>query len=604
MKSGEDLGSGLPGVQENENAEKVVPLGEIEVKFNGVLDLEEASHVGSSGGGDRGHEGRSVFPAETEADVMDNGDAVGNELSAESTLNLRGSPCGDAEPVSGSKSAPPKGYGLRKWRRIRRDSSKDAASIADSAQIHKRRLSFAEPSKVNDSKHKNDDEDEGGGSVASLVSMNISSTPLPVIPTTLGPDLGVLITPAGFNIGIDSENSDDQSSKSSTVASALRFRHEAIGLWGDRSRTKVVGGKGTRHAVLQQGQRAKEGRSYGNRMLRENQVKIEMENSYSSIESDLGSSNATFVHMGSVASDSKQSEKSINNSGDQNVAAWPSEEVRSNQLRDLSRGYLDGDLSGEVNNTKSESSQQGPDLDPFFLESIDSLQTTKEALEKEIQIFEQLRKGNVFDDYDSEYENIEGAGPMSVQSDSVELYQMIEHLNRKLGVAIADAEAKESKLSELEAALKSIGVPNKNTTNSKLSFLQEKCKEMEMDFEELLEKKIEAEIQCLIMKRTTESWRVITEDHIALREENIQSEEQSKVMLKLKNFENKSIMLSKQAEELEEGLAMTEEVLRLQRQILKYSFCLFAQMITFCIALVLFIMYLLPSSLSAGVTPT
>ncbi|KAG6500555.1 WPP domain-interacting protein 1-like [Zingiber officinale] len=600
MKSEEDLGSGLPGVQEYENAEKVAPLGEIEVQFNGVLDLEEAS----SGGGDRGHEGRSVFPAETQADVKDNGDAAGNELSAESTLNLMGFPCGDAEPVSGSKSAPPKGYGLKKWRRIRRDSSKDEASIADSAQIHKRRLSFAEPSKANDSKHKNDDEDEGGGSVASLVSMNISSTPLPMIPATLCPELGLLITPSGFNIGIDSENSDDQSSKSSTAASALRFRYEAIGLWGDRSRTKVVGGKGARHAVLQQGQRAKEGRSDRNRILRENQVKIEMENSYSSIESDLGSSNATFVHMGSVASNNKQSEKSIKNNGDQNVAAWPSEEVRSYQLRDLSRGYLDGDLSGKVNNTKCESSQQGPDLDPFFLESIDSLQTTKEALEKEIQNFEQLRKGNIFDDYDSEYENMDGASPVRAQSDSVQLNQKIEHLNWKLGEAIAVAKAKESKVNELEAALKSIGVPNKNITSCKLSFLQEKCKEMEIDFEELLEKKIEAEILCLIMKRYSESCRVITEDHIALCEENIQSEEQSKVMLKLKNFENESIMLSKRAEELEEDLAMTEEALRLQRQMLKYSFYLFVQMITLCIALVLFIMYLLPSSLLDGVTPT
>lgn len=193
---------------------------------------------------------------------------------------------------------------------------------------------------------------------------------------------------------------------------------------------------------------------------------------------------------------------------------------------------------------------------------------------------------------------------MSARSDSVELNQKIEHLNWKLGEAIADAKAKESKVNKLEAALKSIGALNKNITGPKLSFVQEKCKEMEMDFEDLLVKKIEAEIQCLIMKRTTESWRVITEDHIDLCEVNIQSEEQSKVMLKLKNFENKSIMLSKQVEELEEDLAMTEEVFRLQGQILKYSFCLFVQMMTLCIALVLFIVYLLPSSSLGWVTPT
>ncbi|XP_074586820.1 WPP domain-interacting protein 2-like [Curcuma longa] len=608
MNLGEDSGAGLRGEKEHENAEKVPPLGEIEVKFNGVLDLEEVSHVGCSGGGDLGQEERIAYPAEALVDVKENGNAVGRELSAESPSNLMGSPSVEADPVSGSKSAPSKGYGLRKWRRIRRDLSNDVASIADSAQIHKRRFLVTEPSEANDNRQKNDNQNEDEDSVASLVSMNIGDTPLPMTPTTLDPEFGLSVAAAGFNIGIDSENSDDQSSKSSTAASAPKYRYETIGFGKDRSRAKAIGGKGSGHVVPQRGQRAKGGRSDGNRKLKENSVKIEMENSYSSIESDLRSSNAAFVHMGSVASNSKQSEKSINNNSEPSVSSRRNEEVRLSQVRDLSKEYLDADLSREVNDTKNSSGQQGPELDPIFLESIDSLQTTKEALEKEIQKIEELRKGNTFDDYDSQYEDGEGVSPTNVEANSVELNQKIEHLKWKLGEAIADAKAKELKLNELEAALKSTGVPNKDVSSSEFSILQEKWKEMEMDFENLLEKKIEAEIQYLMMKRTTESWRVLTEDHIALCEEkNIQSEEQSKAMLTQKNFKNKIVMLSKQVEELQEDLSMTKEALRLQRRVAKYSLCLFVQMMILCIALGLFITYVLPplsSSSSDGVPPT
>lgn len=128
---------------------------------------------------------------------------------------------------------------------------------------------------------------------------------------------------------------------------------------------------------------------------------------------------------------------------------------------------------------------------------------------------------------------------------------------------------------------------------------------MEMDFENLLQKKIEAEIQYMIMKGATESWRALTEDHIApCEEKNIQSEEQSKAMLMQKNFKNKIAMLSKQAEVLEEDLSMANEALRLHRRVFKYSFCLFVQIMILCIALGLFIALPPPSSSSGGVTPT
>ncbi|WOL19454.1 hypothetical protein Cni_G28252 [Canna indica] len=562
--------------------------------------------------GDRCQEERRIVsPAEAAISstgaLKTNGHPIAIRLSAESPLCWMESPLAEADHVAGPKPKPTKGYGLKKWRRIRRESSKDVTNSADSAQILKRRLPLAEPSRSHDdNRYKSDDEGEGEGSVASVASMNIGDTPVIVAPTTLDPELSLLVTAAGFNIGIDSDNSDDQSSKSSTAASAPRLRYEAIGFGRDRSRARAVGGKGSGHIVQQRSQWAKGSRIEANRKFRENQIKVEKENSYSSGESDLRSSNVAVVRLDRVASNSKQSEKSVNNNGEHSDDAQPSEEVRSSfykkngRVGDILRDNLDTDMSGEENNTRGENSLPRPDLDPF-LESIVSLQATQEALENEIRKLEEIGKGNLFDDYDSQYEQTGGIGTSSVEADFVELTQKVEHLEQELGEAIVTLEAKKSKIIELEAILKTAGSSNtKDSTDP--SFLLEKSIDMEIELESLFKKKIEDEIEYMIMKRAAQSWTVLAADHIALFEEqNFPSRDQSKMIQRVKDSESKSAMFKLQAEELEQDLLMTEETLRLQSRVFKYSLYCFLQLVILCIAVSLFIVYF-PSS--SGIIPT
>ncbi|WOL06388.1 hypothetical protein Cni_G15122 [Canna indica] len=607
----------------SETSEKMAPSGEIKVEFDEDLGRKEPYGMGSpivTGVSDRFREEvGSVSPAEaalfSPESVKANGEPIEGEFLVESPSNLIGS----SSSTAATNSAPTKGYGLKKWRRrIRRDLSKDVTSNADSAQILKRRLSIAEPSKAHDdNKHKSDGnveddgecegEEEGEGSVASLVSMNVGSTPLVVAPTTLDPELGLLVTDTGFNIGVDSENSDDHSSKSSTAASAPRRRSDTVGFGRDSSRIKNLGGRGSGHVVQQRGQWAR-GRTDVGKKLRENQVKNEIENSYSSVESDLRSSNMAALHMGSMASNGKQSENSVNCDAEQSDDGHPSQEVRSNFYKEngtvgeLTRKDLDTNQSGEENSSRKENNRPMQDLDPF-LESIDSLQAAKEALENEIQNFREISTNILVDDcdgLDGQYQETEGISSLTVEANLVELVQKIEHLECKLEEALNDVKTKESKVLELEAILDRTG---KEVDNTDVSLLEEKCHKMEIELENLLQKKIETEIEYMIMMRTTQSWKVLTEDHIALLEEQKSlCRDQSEVMLKVKNAENRAILLKQRAEELEKDLLETREVLRLQRKTLKYSLCCFFQMVVLFIAFGLFLLHLAPSS--TDIAPT
>lgn len=220
------------------------------------------------------------------------------------------------------------------------------------------------------------------------------------------------------------------------------------------------------------------------------------------------------------------------------------------------------------------------------------------GISTEIQNIGGIAKDTISDDSDNQYEETEGTSSPSVEAKSAELNQKIGHLEGKLVEAVTNVNAKESKILELEAILK-----KKERECTNLSFLQEKCKVMEVELSNLLEKIIEAEIGYLVMTRTTQSWSVLAEDHISLLEEQRSpSGDPSKMMLMVNSAENKPMMLRRGAEELDKDISVTQEVLRLHGRVLKYSLCLSIETVILCIVFVLFIMQLLPSY--NGVTPT
>jgi hypothetical protein len=142
----------------------------------------------------------------------------------------------------------------------------------------------------------------------------------------------------------------------------------------------------------QKGQQGK-GRTEGSKKPRGERVKIEKENSHSSMESDSRSSNFVFMQGDFTAtSNGKQTERSMKydreNSDEALASERFSEEVQTGyskdnvgEIEDLLQDDLAADLSWQVKEEKSENHRPSIDRDPM-VESIFNLQSVQEALQK------------------------------------------------------------------------------------------------------------------------------------------------------------------------------------------------------------------------------
>lgn len=171
------------------------------------------------------------------------------------------SPAAGIGDSPGSSPAPmTKGHGLRRWRHIPREHHREgfvtAGSDEDSAQFHKHRV----PLTADAPKGRHEVAVKEESSTAFVESRFILQEPAPA---KLDPNLGLLIASTGFSVGTDSDNSEDQSSKSSSTASALRHDFSFQGdndprsahgdrqhwiLWRSSARVLMAGGTGGENA--------------------------------------------------------------------------------------------------------------------------------------------------------------------------------------------------------------------------------------------------------------------------------------------------------------------------------------------------------------------
>lgn len=224
----------------------------------------------------------------------------------------------------------------------------------------------------------------------------------------------------------------------------------------------------------------------------------------------------------------------------------------------------------------------------------------------EIQKLVEMGKDPILDDFAVNYEEAEGSSSMSFEPHILELNQKVEHLECKLKEASDTINAKELRLLELQTIVDKTQSKKTETESNDLSLLREDLNEMESEIELMLEKKMEAEVEYLIMTRTTQSWKFLFEDQIALFEEQKSlSSDGEQMMLKLRENESRAVLLKEQAEKLEaqcSELSVTAEVLKLHNRACKVSFFLFVQFVLLCIAIGLFLLQLLPQS--GDVVPT
>lgn len=531
---------------------------------------------------------------------------VGNEsitFEKETSSNSSQSPPSDKVVVESTLSVQAKGRGLRKWRRIKRDVNKDGSSSADSAQILKRRFNNTEPSKSHEeSKMKSKAEAEGEDSVASVESRNVEANPHLVGTGTLDPELERLAS-SGFSIGMDSDNSEDHSSKSSTAASAPRQKHESLKLGKERGRVKNFSGMGSTLLLPLKIQKGSGGIVDSSNKMRDDLARFEKENSLSSVESDLRSSVAGIVQRGSVVNSNGRSLKFDEHSDE----AHTGEEVRSGYYKDNIKAKnsfkdnLDGKLL-EENDPRSENCQSSSSIDPF-MESMAYLQEAQEVLEKEIQKIGVIGKEQ---DNNILFEGMEAGSSQTLEAHLTDLKKKVEILESKLEEASTTIKAKEQKLCELEAVLGSTHSPKIEHMSTNISSIQQREEEATSDLEVLLKEKMEAEIEYFILTRTTQNWKILSDEHTALFKEQMHLAcDQEQMMLKLREAEEKTIKLSEQTQKLEEyckELVGMENVLRLQNKACMFSLCFIVQLMLLFIALGLFLVHLL--SPADGVAPT
>lgn len=300
-------------------------------------------------------------------------------------------------PPPDSNSPSTKGFGLKKWRRIRRDyfSKEDSASVVDTSKILKRGLSAPgnsiKPQRLPlDMKHNCED---SVGSANLLKNVGVVDG---FAMHTSGLDSRFAVGSV-FAAGTDSDNSEDRSSKSSTAATAPKVRYDLPAVSGHvKNRIKNVSGKNLVNSTQRVQQ--EKGKAESSKKHRGERVKIEKENSHSSVESDSRSSNFFFMQGATLASNGKQSGRSMSYDGENSDEDHASERHFSEEVQmgyskenveeveDISQDDLAADVSSEVKEEKSENNRFYKDQDPL-VESILSLQSVQESLEKGSTMF-------------------------------------------------------------------------------------------------------------------------------------------------------------------------------------------------------------------------
>ncbi|WKA12779.1 hypothetical protein VitviT2T_030134 [Vitis vinifera] len=527
----------------------------------------------------------------------------------------------------GGSNPTTKGYGLKKWRRIRRDFVKDSSVSVDSSKMLKRGLSGslnpAKPPYLSEIKQNS----EGSvGSANILVKNSGVNDHLAAHASSSDSRFAVGST---FTAGTDSENSEDRSSKSSTAASAPKARHDMNAVLGharDKNRMKNLSGKSSGNSI----QRVQQGkpRTETSKKPRGERVKIEKENSHSSMESDSRSSNFVFMQGNfSANSNGKQSGTLTNYDGENSDEAQAGEKQFGEELQtgysketvgeveDLSLDDLAADLPWEVKEEKGETDQPLIDQDPL-VDSILALQSVQEALEREVQKFGEIAKEPISvcnsSIKDSSSADFASMGPEiheassscqlsseeTRQSDSCfmetqmhSLKQNISSLESKLEEATAMLKVKEYRIVELEES------------GSAIELQQKQCREMETELEDLFKQKIEAEVEYLTLTRTIQKLRA--GDQIMIYEEQkALAGEQAQMLNKLGEAEGKAAMLKKQAEKLETycgDILGSEEVMKMEKRLCKVTLCFLIQLLLL-LAFGLFVFQLPPHS--SVVVPT
>ncbi|CAN4102548.1 unnamed protein product [Withania somnifera] len=281
------------------------------------------------------------------------------------------------------------------------------------------------------------------------------------------------------------------------------------------------------------------------------------------------------------------------------------------EAENVSQEDLAAESPWEVKEEKTENQGSSIDHDPL-MESLFSFQAAQEELAREIQKFKDIGKDIIFghslEDVGIPSDGSDFTRPgtsllpqhkggtqhslNSLESEVVSLKQNISLLQNELQKAADLVKSKEARAAELEVILGSSSKSEEETIESAL--------------EGLFRQKIEAEVQYLTISTTAQKLRSAAVDQLTLLEEQkALASEQAQMVHMLGDAEAKAAVLKTQAEKLGsycEDLASTDEKLKVQKKVCKYTLCFFTQFVLLSFVVGVFLMQISPDH--AEVVPT
>ncbi|CAM8978759.1 unnamed protein product [Rhodiola kirilowii] len=384
---------------------------------------------------------------------------------------------------------------------------------------------------------------------------------------------------------------------------------------GDKNKPKNLSGKGL--ITSNQKSQVGKGRSDPSKKLRGGErIKFEKEISHSSIESDSRSSNFVFMQ----GSNGRQSEASINYNerSDEDIPGEPQftddltaySEANEPEAEDISPHDSGADLSWEGTEENGGNHQSPARRDPL-VDSILTLDSMSEALEKELQKFKELGKGRYFTSADfafsvNPFDSLDGEDLAQNATGSVNFANKISFLESQLEEARDALRTKESKVDDLEATLHSASLHRGDTRNEAQAQEQEATKKLEEELEILFVQKLEADVKYLATASALQDANYAPANpKTLLAEQKAVAEEQLHLRNRLEQTEYKVGKIKRQAKELENysaDIVETEQVLSVQRSINKLSWYSLAQLLMLLVAL--WAMYFQMVSDSGVLVPT
>ncbi|CAN8270139.1 unnamed protein product [Cochlearia groenlandica] len=294
------------------------------------------------------------------------------------------------ESSGGSLLPTRKGFGLKKWRRIKREDGpvkeEDATHIDDGSKMLKRGLTgyVDPPFKHVELSSVEARQQSSEGSVASVNMMMVNHSG---VANGFSSDPGFM-----FTVGQGFEKSEEE--------------HSGDYL-GAKNVVKIVSGKGS-----------------------EDRVKFKKERPSSSMDSDLRSSD--FVFSSGAVSDANH-------------------HVEKDEIVQTHRGHENGEKE-ESGDESNKNKHCCADKEDPLSDSFRSFAALKEALWKEVQCFQEMGKESIpiHSKNDEISDNCGGNNSISSGSQVLILMQKVKHLDQKLEEARAVVKAKETRIQELE----------------------------------------------------------------------------------------------------------------------------------------------------------